>query len=75
MTKANKYTPTKSKKCRDFFGELSGSVLNELLFWPLTLLPMALVAWIFVTWGALWLIFPLLLLAITLLIWIFRDRK
>lgn len=77
MTKADNAKTAKPKKCqqcRDFFGEFGGSVLNELLFWPLTLLPMALLAWVFLTWGALWLIFPLLLL-ITLFIWLFYDRK
>ncbi|WP_201532637.1 hypothetical protein [Psychrobacter ciconiae] len=76
MTKADKPKPTKSKNSwqwRDFFGELGGSVVNELLFLPLTLLPMVLLAWLFLTWGVLWLIFPLLLL-ITLFIWLFRDH-
>lgn len=79
MTKADNAKTTKLKgsrqrqKWRDFFGELGGSVVNELLFLPLTLLPMVLLAWLFLTWGVLWLIFPLLLL-ITLFIWLFRDH-
>lgn len=78
MTKADNAKTAKLKKsrqCRDFFGELGGSVLNDILFLPLTLLPMALVAWLFLTWGVLWLIFPLLLIVISLLIWLFYDRK
>lgn len=81
MTKADNAKTAKHKKsghcrpCRDFFGELGGSVVNELLFLPFTLLPMALLAWLFLTWGVLWLIFPLLLIVISLLIWLFRDRK
>jgi len=81
MTKAGKAKTAKHKKSghcrpwRDFFGELGGSVLNDILFLPLTLLPMALLAWLFLAWGVLWLIFPLLLIVISLLIWLFYDRK
>ncbi len=81
MTKADKAKTAKPKgsrqrrQWRDFFGELGGSILNDILFLPLTLLPMALLAWLFLTWGVLWLIFPLLLIVISLLIWLFYDRK
>ncbi|WP_169391674.1 MULTISPECIES: hypothetical protein [Psychrobacter] len=78
MTKAGKAKTAKPQKFgqwRDDLGELGGSILNDILFLPLTLLPMALLAWLFLTWGVLWLIFPLLLIVISLLIWLFYDRK
>ena len=58
---------------RDVFDNIGNAIVNEVLFLPLALLPMAMVGWVLFTWGMLWLLFPVLFLIIVLLVWWFKK--
>ena len=75
MKEDNKVLPKKSSKWRDFLGEFAGSMFGELLVLLLGLIPIVVIAWVWIAWGSMWLLFPVVFSILLFFIWLFKRFR